>query len=133
MSNQTLAKRIDMLYEARLRNPEHPEDEFERYSDFSETWVKLSILSDVLRKASDIRLKPKTVTREITYPEPLRDAPEHGTELYRAAPEISERYDLVLWHGLDYHSQWMRDGLLHSTKEAAVAHGKALAGVSDDI
>ena len=131
MSNQTLAEKIDLLYEARLRNPEHPEDEFEVYSDFAETWVKLSILPDVLRNASDIRLKPKAVTREITYPEPLRDAPEHGAELYRAAPEISERYDFILWHRLDYQAQWLRDGLLHSTKEAAIAHGKTLPVVSD--
>ena len=132
MSNQTLADRIDILYEARLRNPEHPEDEFEVYSDFAETWVKLSILPDVLRNASDIRLKPRTITREITHPEPLRDAPEHRTTLYRAASEISERYDLVLWHNIDYQARWLRDGLLHSTKEAAIAHGKALAWVSCD-
>ena len=75
-----------------------------------------------------LRLKPRTITQEITYPEPLRDAPEPGVKVYRAAPDISKRYHLVYWHNVDYQAQWLRDGLLHSTQDAAIAHGKALAG-----
>ena len=131
MSNQTLAERIDILYEARLRNPENPENELERVSTCNNyCWAPVLSLHEAT--ACTIRLKPRTITREITYPENLRDAPEHGTELYRAAPEISSRYDLFYWHGVYYHSKWLHDGLLHSTKEAAIAHGKALAGVSDE-
>jgi len=127
MSEQTLAERIDVLYAARLRNPENPENELEFFTK-AVGWCSSADPMPVLK----YRLKPKTVTREITHPEPLRDAPEPGVKVYRAAPEISERYDLVYWHSLDYQAQWMRDGLLHSTKEAAIAHGKALAGVSDE-
>ena len=133
MNNQTLAERIDMLYEARLRNFENPHKELECFNSFSGGWDSINHLYLAMDQGIKIRLKPKTVTREITYPEPLWDAPEHRTTLYRAAPEISVRYELVLWHGLDYQAQWLHDGLLHSTKEAAIAHGKALAGVSDDI
>jgi len=130
VSNQTLADRIDILYEARLRNPENPEMEIS-LKDAHGRLSNCTFISDVLNSRFYAYLKPKTVTREITHPEPLRDAPEHRTTLYRAAPEISVRYELVLWHGLDYQAQWLLDGLLHSTQEAAVAHGKALAGVSD--
>ena len=129
MSNQTLAEKIDLLYEARLRNPENPEREME-LCGCSGKWYRAIYAGDTLNSAFELRLKPRTITREITYPEPLRDAPEHGAELYRAAPEISERYDFILWHSLDYQARWLRDGLLHSTKEAAIAQGKALAGVS---
>jgi len=112
-----------MLYEARLRNPENPQNELEFFSKGTGWFSSTDPLPEL-----EYRLKPKTVTREITYPVPLRDAPEHRTTLYRAAPEISVRYELVLWHGLDYQAQWLLDGLLHSTKEVAIAHGKALAG-----
>ena len=127
MSEQTLAERIDILYEARVRNPENPQFELEFFSK-GIGWFSSADPLPVLK----YRLKPRTITREITHPEPLRESPENGDELYRAAPEISSRYDLVLWLGVYYHSKWLRDGLLHSTKEAAIAHGKALAGVSDE-
>ena len=129
MSNQTLAEKIDLLYEARLRNPENPEREMELCGCSGKCYMA-NYAGDTLNSAFELRLKPRTITREITYPEPLRDAPEHGAELYRAAPEISERYDFILWHSLDYQARWLRDGLLHSTKEAAIAQGKALAGVT---
>ena len=133
MSDQTLAERIDILYEARLRNPENPQFEVLRKNCVGKWVAYLAFdLKDVLSYEDVIRLKPRTITREITHPEPLRDAPEHGDELYRAAPEISERYQFILWHNVDYQGQWLRDGLLHSTKEEAIAHGKALAGVSDE-
>ena len=131
MNNQTLAERIDMLYEARLRNPENPEREMELCGCSGKCYMA-NYAGDTLNSAFELRLKPRTITREITYPEPLRDAPEHGALLYRAAPEMPERYYIFYWHGLDYQAQWLLDGLLHSTKEAAIAHGKALAGVSDE-
>ena len=132
MSNQTLAEKIDILYEARLRNPDRPQFEVLRKNRVGKWVTYLAFdLQDALFDEDVIRLKPRTITREITHPEPLREAPEPGAELYRAAPDISSRYALILWRGLDHQAQWMRDGLVHSTQEAAIAHGKALAGVSD--
>ena len=133
MSNQTLAEKIDILYEARLRNPDRPQFEVLRKNRVGKWVAYLAFdLQDALFDEDVIRLKPRTITREITHPEPLREAPEPGAELYRAAPDISSRYALILWRGLDHQAQWMRDGLVHSTKEAAIAHGKALAWVSDE-
>ena len=133
MSNQTLAEKIDILYEARLRNPDRPQLEVLRKDCVGEWVAYLAFdLQDALFDEVVIRLKPRTITREITHPEPLREAPEPGAELYRAAPDISSRYALILWRGLDHQAQWMRDGLVHSTQEAAIAHGKALAWVSDE-
>ena len=135
MSNQTLAEKIDILYEARLRNPDRPQFEVLRKNRVGKWVTYLAFdLQDALFDEDVIRLKPRTITREITHPEPLREAPGPGpgAELYRAAPEISSRYELILWHGLDYQAQWMRDGLVHSTQEAAIAHGKALAWVSNE-
>ena len=77
MSNQTLAERIDILYEARLRNPNSPEAEIEVVNKHG-VWALSVLITDALNPRFKVRLKPKTVTREITYPEPLRDAPEHG-------------------------------------------------------
>jgi hypothetical protein len=132
MSNQTLAEKIDILYEARLRNPDRPQFEVLRKNRVGKWVAYLAFdLQDALFDEDVIRLKPRTIIREITHPEPLREAPEPGAELYRAAPDISSRYALILWRGLDHQAQWMRDGLVHSTQEAAIAHGKALAGVSD--
>ena len=133
MSNQTLAEKIDILYEARLRNPDRPQFEVLRKNRVGEWVAYLAFdLQDALFDEIVIRLKPRTITREITHPEPLREAPEPGAELYRAAPDISSRYALILWRGLDHQAQWMRDGLVHSTQEAAIAHGKALAWVSNE-
>lgn len=77
----------------------------------------------------EYRRKPKTImVNGFEVPEPLKEMPERGN-VWLVIPH-SESFT-------DFHyaedSRWKRvaldRGLLHSTKEAAVAHAKAMLGI----
>jgi len=72
------------------------------------------------------RRKPQTITRTITYPKPLSELPEGSRYFYIATPNLHEFY-FVAKNGQRY----LRRGLAHATKEAAIEHGKALAGAEE--
>lgn len=84
----------------------------------------------VLKLCDFIDPPPKTITRKITYPEPLGwDAILESGRIHVAAPSLDEYcYDMHV----EVCETQIKRGLAHATKEAAIAHGKALAGVSDE-
>lgn len=77
----------------------------------------------------EYRIKPKTIRiGEIDVPEPVRSAPMKQQKYYVAHP-LSGAY-MTLWDGNETDNQWLRNGLIHLTREAAELHAKALILVS---
>lgn len=64
------------------------------------------------------RIKPSTVTRTVTYPEPLRESPANGTEVWLVCvhmplPEKSS------WVGSHFQLQTLKNGMCFATKADA--------------
>jgi hypothetical protein len=77
------------------------------------------------------RTKPKTIlVNGFEVPEPMRVAPESGRRHYHI-PAIDDElfYLSFAWRGTTGEEMWLSRGLCHSTKEAAIAHAKAMLGV----
>lgn len=87
-----------------------------------------SVLHYVIYYPERVRRKPKRVTRTITYPEPIREEPEDGQEVY-IADTFGEEYCRPFYYRSDdvWFRRWFECGLLHDNKDDAVEHGKQLA------
>ena len=78
------------------------------------------------------RVKPKTIQiGDMEVPEPVRKSLEAGTQYFIVDINDADLHDVGLWasDGHDEYSYLSR-GLLHLTKEAAIAHAKALIKIS---
>lgn len=78
------------------------------------------------------RRKPRTITinwREV--PEPMREAPDLGGEFYLAAIDTQNMFCLLTWGNSDLERRWLSRGLIHSSKEAAIAHAEALLSFAE--
>ena len=83
------------------------------------------------KRSHAIRRKPRMVERTISYPEPMRDAPEEGSFYYVTDPACTTAFR-TKWLSGPTDFSFLKRGLCHTTKEAAIAHAKALLGESDD-
>ena len=74
--------------------------------------------------------EPKTIkVNGFDVPEPMREAPAEG-ERYYAVDPTEEGWCLVQsWDWYAIEQTWLSRGIVHSTKEAAVAHAKAMLGI----
>ena len=85
--------------------------------------------------SSDLRIEieePHILVNGISVPEPLRVAPMQ--EAYFCLATVSNArgfHEGLLWLDLDYQRMWLRHGLIHLTREAAEAHGKAMRAASE--
>ena len=71
-------------------------------------------------------------------PEPLREHLKRGKSYYIPNIVFPAHYITILWTSDDIDMRWLNDGLIHATKEAAIAHAEALLSftrmeVSDGI
>ena len=74
--------------------------------------------------------EPKTIkVNGFDVPEPMRDAPDMYARYYIARPDGANYYDGDYWDDTYFDRRRLYRGLLHSTKEAAVAHAKAMLGI----
>lgn len=72
------------------------------------------------------RRKPKTITiNGIEVPEPLRVDPGYK-EVYWIASVSYNCAQTSVWRSDDVDKKWLASGLIHSTKEAAEQHRRAL-------
>ena len=79
----------------------------------------------------EYRRKPKTITvNGIEVPEPIREEPKMGEEFFFVDLSVSTLTLHFLWENDAYDRDWLKKGLIHSTKEAAIAHAKALLAPS---
>ena len=74
--------------------------------------------------------EPKTIkVNGFDVPEPMRDEPAENATYAVAQPSEGDYYNEFSWGGCLLETNWLQRGLLHSTKEAAVAHAKAMLGI----
>ena len=82
--------------------------------------------------AEAFRLKPMLVIGDHLVPMPVRDTAEmkNGEDYYIPSLDAEEGYLTLYWtnHGFDF--EVCDKGLVHLTKEAAIAHGEALVALS---
>lgn len=90
------------------------------------------VFDEIMREEGDyeFRLKPRTITvngREIVAGETVE--PSFGTKYYAADPYSTVFFSDDKWSGWPEHHEWLRRGLVHLTKENAIAHAKAMLGI----
>ena len=79
----------------------------------------------------EYRRKPKTITvNGIEVPEPIREELKNLERYYLAYPFSEELYSEYYWTGAKPDKLWLENGLIHSTREAAIAHAKAMLAPS---
>ena len=80
----------------------------------------------------EYRVKPKTIRiGEYDVPEPMREIPARGTTYYvvdMVTPNSPRNY---AWAGDTADISWFNHGILHSTRDAAVLHAKALLSLTE--
>lgn len=80
----------------------------------------------------EYRVKPKTIRiGEYDVPEPMREMPALGTTYYVVhvvTPNSPKEY---AWVGDIADIGWFNHGILHSTRDAAVLHAKALLSLTE--
>ena len=76
---------------------------------------------------SSYRRKPRTINiNGIEVPEPLRETPKYGEPCYIPRVAFHDHAVCIAYSG-DHHSlSLLKDGMLHSTREAAELHAEAL-------
>lgn len=73
---------------------------------------------------------PKTITvNGFEVPEPMIEAPKDGQRYFLASPASSLYFISSDWNDEDFDHRYISRGLVHSTKEAAIAHSKAMLGI----
>lgn len=106
----------------------HPKHEWEDWpKDFCSKQI-VNVVSGI--GAFEFRLKPRTITvngREINAPE--IDRPKDGVVYW--IPSMFTEYFATgnHWNGSINELLWLRRGLVHLTKENAIAHAKAMLGI----
>jgi len=91
--------------------------------------------SELLKKVNTMvgNLSPKTIRiGEFDVPEPLRECPTDGTQVFvvylSGEPECAE----FTWIGASSRGRTnLQRGLLHTTREAAILHSKALISLTE--
>ena len=79
----------------------------------------------------EYRRKPKTITvNGIEVPEPIREAPKVGEKFFFVDLSVSTLTTHFSWENDAFDRDWLNKGLLHFTKEAAIAHAKAMLAPS---
>lgn len=80
--------------------------------------------------AKEYRRKPRThKVNGFDVPEPMRDAPAGGVKYWIAEPCNEEWAEKYWWHDDSNDRRWLQRGLVHATKEAAIANAKAMLGM----
>lgn len=75
---------------------------------------------------------PKTIKIGVhVVPEPMREKPDFGHKFYFVDPETNEGINCDIWNNCDLDKIKFDRGICHTTKEAAIAHAKALFSFSE--
>jgi hypothetical protein len=84
-----------------------------------------------LDAATKFTIAPKTITiGGMEVPEPCRTAPKNGTKYFTPALLSSSLILDPTWSCDGTDLSWLKRGLVHLTKEAAITHAEAMIKVS---
>lgn len=74
---------------------------------------------------------PKTIkVNGFDVPAPMSEVPELGSEYFVIDMLDEGLFCSIEWEGDDKDNQWLSNGIIHSTKSAAIAHAKAMLGIN---
>jgi hypothetical protein len=77
-----------------------------------------------------IRRKPQYImVNGFKVPKPLDVAPSDDAEYFIVALLDEDLHDCFRWYGTDKECRWLDRKVIHATKEAAIAHAKAMLGI----
>ena len=83
-------------------------------------------------RAKIIDMQPKTIRiGEFDVPEPLREAPRLCAILFTPNLVTTSGYLCITWDSDGTDDRMLQRGLLHTTKEAAIIHTKALLSLTE--
>ncbi len=106
--------------------------EVECYSYLPEAWVQpiLSHVNPFNCQNAKWRIKPETIKiGNHEFPKPMTEAPEIGSDYY-VVNFYYELYYPATWSDDKEDIELLERGACHATKEAAIAHTKALIAIS---
>lgn len=76
------------------------------------------------------RVKPKTIlVNGFEVPEPMREEPELNDSYFTPQPVAEDMFFTARWTNHKIDSIRLSRGICHTTKEAAIAHAKAMLGI----
>lgn len=83
-------------------------------------------------KGEKFRIRAPTINiGGVSVPKPLTEPPENETLCYMPSLASSDLYYIVYFDGnAKSCKRWLKMGIIHPTKDAAVAHAKALIAIS---
>jgi hypothetical protein len=110
-----------------------PVSEFEVYrAGFTHGWSCASnwTLWIIEPKGWEFRRKQKTIkVNGFDVPEPLREPLKNNVNYCIPDPKMEDLFDYQTWTGHRLDMVWLSRGLIHLTKENAIAHAKAMLGI----
>ena len=87
-------------------------------------------MAETFKPRLKYRIKPRAITvNGFEVPEPMREAPDIGTEYHLADAVNEDLAGSYQWKADSADSLWLSRGICHYTKEAAIAHAKAMLGI----
>lgn len=76
---------------------------------------------------------PETIKiGDFEFPKPESEPLEVGEQYFMPSPQRNNLLSIVTWEGDDSDKCWLKSGLVHRTKEAAVQHAKVLIAISQE-
>lgn len=87
-------------------------------------------LAETFKPRLKYRIKPRTIkVNGFDVPEPMREEPAHGSMYFVASPTDADYNKQYFWYDDEMDSRVISRGIGHTTKEAAIAHSKAMLGI----
>lgn len=101
------------------------------YSSSIDKWDELKH-SPSWNKGTKYRRKPRTIRiGEIDIPEPVREPLRNGEKYFVPAIDCGDAYvDKSTWYNDSTDKRLLKQGFVHITNEAALAHAKALIALT---
>ena len=87
-------------------------------------------MAETFKPGLKYRTKPRTFTvNGFEVPEPMSTPPKRGIEYFIADPTCDTYSRQPVWCNDVYDEAYLSRRICHTTKEAAIAHAKAMLGI----
>jgi len=117
--------KLMMIYAEQAAEMDEPWKLWE-YCDDDGRWFKL-YGHFVFEDKCEYRQITKTINiNSHEVPEPMREEPDIGTDYFVVSPYSDDGVEGSTWEVCNVDKRFLRFGLCHLTREAAIAHAKAL-------
>lgn len=118
------------LYAQDAAETDKPWERWECRCELSNNWCAIG-RELIWAPEWEYRRKPRTHTvNGFEVPGPMRDAPEVGAKFYLPMPSAPDFQAEDTWTDSTWCDHLLERGLVHATKEAAIANAKAMLGIA---